>query len=355
MRTPPGSTVSHHGVEDGQELSHARHQSNLFGFAGCYQSLIECFDQRVVSAGDQRSHVESFTNPRPATPDATPAPEGSRVPVEWGYTDQSGELSRRKRAKLWKLGQKRAAQNRPDSGNAPQESLILLEGGTRFDDLPEVPVHSAKFFLQPLDVGLQARADLLGRGGPQTVLLGDQHPDELPSPGYDRLKLQRLGLGRSFWFGANRLGESGEYRRIYPVRFREPSDRLGEIPHLARVHDCRGNPRSEKRRYQRSFEATRGFEDYKGGFNFAELPGEHLNAILIVGDGKSFSARQSSVRKQGHVQPSLRDIDADMDFVGEVQDISPFPSVGRPSLAGTGSEEGSSSDPGNCSGSAGSL
>lgn len=34
MRTPPGSALSHHGVEDHQELPHARHQRNLLGLAG---------------------------------------------------------------------------------------------------------------------------------------------------------------------------------------------------------------------------------------------------------------------------------------------------------------------------------
>ena len=167
MRTPPGSTISHHGVEDGQELPHTGNQRHLLGLACLNEPLVERLDERVVSASDQRSHVQSLPDPRPATPDAPTSPEGSRVPVERSYSDQSGELSWRKRAKLWKLGEQSAAQNGADSGDAPQESLVLLEGGARFDDLLKVPVHSGELFLQPLDVGLQARADLLGGRTPR--------------------------------------------------------------------------------------------------------------------------------------------------------------------------------------------
>ncbi len=44
MRTPPKSTVSCYGVEDCQELSHARHQSHLPGLARCEQPLVAPLD-----------------------------------------------------------------------------------------------------------------------------------------------------------------------------------------------------------------------------------------------------------------------------------------------------------------------
>ena len=102
MRAPPGSTVSDHGVEDGQQLPHTRHRSHRLEFAHLNEPLVECLDGGVVSAGDQRSHVEGFTHLRSATPDAAASPEDSKVPVDGSYSDQGREFSWRETTKLGK-------------------------------------------------------------------------------------------------------------------------------------------------------------------------------------------------------------------------------------------------------------
>src|SRR4051794_15067169 len=97
MRTPPQSTVSHYGVEDKEQLPHARHQGYLLGLARGQETLVKLLYLWVVAAGDQRSHVEGFSNPGPATPHGAPASESTGVTVERCHAYQGRKLSGRKK------------------------------------------------------------------------------------------------------------------------------------------------------------------------------------------------------------------------------------------------------------------
>ena len=49
MRTPPNGVIPHQGVEDREQLSHARHQRHLLRLAGGEQPLVELLDGGVVA------------------------------------------------------------------------------------------------------------------------------------------------------------------------------------------------------------------------------------------------------------------------------------------------------------------
>src|SRR5215203_1091022 len=68
MRTPPGGTITHHSVEDGEQLPHARHQSHLLRLASGQEALVERSDDGVAATGDQRSHLERFSDPLSTAP-----------------------------------------------------------------------------------------------------------------------------------------------------------------------------------------------------------------------------------------------------------------------------------------------
>jgi hypothetical protein len=68
MRTPPGSALSHHRIEDHQQLPHAPNQRNLLGLAGLNESLVELLDGGIEARSDQGSHLEHFSNPGPVPP-----------------------------------------------------------------------------------------------------------------------------------------------------------------------------------------------------------------------------------------------------------------------------------------------
>src|SRR5215216_1471403 len=82
MRTPPGSALSHQSVEDDQQLPHTRNQRHLLGLSGLNESLVEFLDGGVEARSDQGSHVERFSNPRPAAPHRATASQSARVAIE---------------------------------------------------------------------------------------------------------------------------------------------------------------------------------------------------------------------------------------------------------------------------------
>ena len=54
----PALTVAYHVVENGQQFSHRSCQCNRLEFAFCHQSVVEPFDQFVVSCRGECCHVE---------------------------------------------------------------------------------------------------------------------------------------------------------------------------------------------------------------------------------------------------------------------------------------------------------
>ncbi len=61
-RIVPGGVGFGHGIEHGQELAHAGNQRDLGQFAGCFETLIEGLDSRVVAGCSERRHVQHAAN-----------------------------------------------------------------------------------------------------------------------------------------------------------------------------------------------------------------------------------------------------------------------------------------------------
>src|SRR5687768_8827307 len=53
-----GPPVTHHGVEDGEELAHTSSKCNFLFFATFQQMLVLRLDHRIVTGGHQGGHVE---------------------------------------------------------------------------------------------------------------------------------------------------------------------------------------------------------------------------------------------------------------------------------------------------------
>ena len=58
----PRLFVSDHGIEDGQELSHAGDEGDLFPFASGQEFLVMGFDGEVVPGRHERGHVEGVSD-----------------------------------------------------------------------------------------------------------------------------------------------------------------------------------------------------------------------------------------------------------------------------------------------------
>src|SRR5215211_1360053 len=296
MRTPPGSALSHHRVEDHQELPHTRNQSHLLGLAGRHQPFVELPDGGIEARSDQGSHVECLPNPRPAAPYGAPASQGAGVPVERSDPNEGRELPGRKRAELGQLRKERPAKHRTYSGNTPQESLVRLEGRAVFDDLIEIPVGASELFFEPPYVGLDASADGLGGARPEAVFLSGQHADDLPSSG----------------------------------------ENLPKVPGLARVDHEEGHSRGGQGGGYGTLEACCGLQDHQSLRDLGELAKKLLDPGLVVGSDEAFTGGEDS-----NIQGSLGDVYAHVgsSFSSGAQTDSPFSpaSLGSPNLAGTGS------------------
>ena len=147
MRTPPDSAIPHHGVEDREQLPHARHQRNLLGLAGCEQPLVELLDDGIEPGGGERPHVKRGSHRSPPSPYLPLASALTGVAVEGGDPHQGAHSLVGESAEFGQLREECPGKDSSDSGDAPEEPLVLLEGSGVLDGLIEVFVGREISFL----------------------------------------------------------------------------------------------------------------------------------------------------------------------------------------------------------------
>ncbi len=123
-----------------------------------------------------------------------------------------------------------------------QAGALLDLGGEFFGDV-------VKLALEPPDVLAEAAVQR-PRGEAEAVLLGDQHLQQLPTPGEQGIEQLR---------GPHPLPEEREDRRVEPIGLGQLPRGPREVTDLARIgHDHRQSGR-RARRHSRPLEAARGF------------------------------------------------------------------------------------------------
>jgi hypothetical protein len=122
----PGFCVSHHGVEDDQDLPHAGYQRDLLELAGGQQALVESADDRVMPTRDQCSHVEDGSDRGPAAPDHASTLELAAVPRQRSGTQQLRDLAAVQAAKLWQAADKSCSGGRTNDTGAAQDAVLSL-------------------------------------------------------------------------------------------------------------------------------------------------------------------------------------------------------------------------------------
>src|SRR5258708_28913811 len=60
----PSRTVTEHGVERGDHLTHHRHDDDLRLLSGRREAIVECFERRIPITSAQRRHVEHVADAR---------------------------------------------------------------------------------------------------------------------------------------------------------------------------------------------------------------------------------------------------------------------------------------------------
>src|SRR5436190_15316882 len=121
----PATVMFEHGVEYGEQLTHARGESELGSFAGRAEPLVEGDEDRVMTHGHDGTHVEDGPDLRAPAPDRAPAAQGSAVAVEGGDADERGNLPTTQRAEFGQGRHERGGQDGADAGGTAQQVVLL--------------------------------------------------------------------------------------------------------------------------------------------------------------------------------------------------------------------------------------
>ena len=301
----PRSPVPEHGVEDRQQLVHTRGERNLWRLARFHQPLIEPLDHRVASHRCDRWHVEGRSHLRTTAPTGARSAELPAVSREGRQAHQGGDLLVAEGAQLRQVRQQDERERRPHARHTAQQLVALPpERG-----LPQPPRQVLiNLFQLPVEEGDSPVDPVSYNGGRllPVLLFSRPHTDKLAAAGHESCKLPRLHGNRRLRLEFTDLAEVGNHRRVEPVR-------LGQLPlgpckvaHVAGVHHGDGEAGGSESCGQQPLVPTGGFHDDEPGPQPVELPDQPIEAVLVLG-----RAPRGAGRSDSHVQPVLRDIDAD--------------------------------------------
>src|SRR5215217_7024089 len=154
-----------------------------------------------------------------------------------------------------------ASRVRARTGPAPQERLVLAQDGAALDRRFQIALGAPELLLEPLEVGLDAFGHRLGRRG-QAVVLGSEHPEQLPAAGHYRLQSAHLSIGKGLWSGPYSFGEARQDGRVDPIGLGEPSCGPGEVTHLTGIDHHYRQSLSGQSPNHRPFRAAGGLKDH---------------------------------------------------------------------------------------------
>src|SRR5262249_39758981 len=128
----------HHGVEPYQEFSHDGREGKLHGLVGGKEAVVEGFQVRVETDSRHRCHVEHASDVGASAPNASLASALAAVVVEWGDTDERGDLLSVQRSKLGHVTNENPGSDRANTRHALKDVVTFPPEGTLFDGLVEV-------------------------------------------------------------------------------------------------------------------------------------------------------------------------------------------------------------------------
>ena len=165
-------------VEEGYELAHCGDEGDLWLFTGLAQAMMEGFDGRLMTHGRERCHIERASHARSTTADMALAAMQPRIAIDWGYSDESGNLLGTDMAELRQLGENDGGGEVGNARHAHQDIAAFGEFriGLERDRNSRIDTGELAFERRQalLDPGFD---DALGVFEP--ILLSDHHIDQL--------------------------------------------------------------------------------------------------------------------------------------------------------------------------------
>jgi len=206
--------MTHHGVQDEQQLVHAGGQGELLGLAGGAQAGREVPDDGVMAGGDERGHEEDRAHAGASAPHDAPPPPAATLAVKRSDPHERGHRLAVEATEFRQVGQQGQSRGRADPRDAAHE--VLAPEGTRLHPLGQEMVQLGPFIFQPREMALD-RGPYGRHGGLEPLAFGGQHAHELTPPGEQRRDLLGRRVGERAWRGLNGFGEAREDRRIEGV------------------------------------------------------------------------------------------------------------------------------------------
>ena len=298
--------IADHGVEEGQELSHAGGECDLAAFAGGFESLIEGSDDGVASCGGEGGHVECGADVGASASDGACALESAGVSVEGRDADQCADLSSVGGAQFVERGDECGAEYDAGAGDGSYDFVHAVEVVVGVDEFSDLLVQRVDLFVDGFEYGVDGFACVLGTGDVAAVGLLGARLTELTSAGDQGVEFGLFLRGFLGYPGLCVSGELDEDLGVDGVCFSEDAQCFGEVSDAAWVDQCDGQADVEQRVQCGAFVSAGGLDDDEFGRIGLQGAGKLLDACVVVGERDDVVAVGSC-----HVEFVLGDVDAD--------------------------------------------
>src|SRR5262245_52623263 len=252
----PSRTVTEHGVERGDHLTHYRHDDDLRLLSGRREAIVECFERRIPIAGAHRRHEEHVADWRATAPHATLSLELATLEGIRRNAYQRSDLLATHAAEFGQERNQGTGQHRSDARHGGEQSVSVRERRIGHNDLDQA-------LIEHVDIGCEA-SDAATRkplqhgifeqsGG---ILGGDFLGAELAANGKHLDEpFERWGA----WL-RRASGHDGDERRdhagIERIVLSQNPARLGELPQLERIDLAHGHAGCEQRAHDTTLVAS---------------------------------------------------------------------------------------------------
>src|SRR5215211_5462684 len=133
----PASAVAQHGVQRGDHLAHDGDKDDLGLLAGSGETVVECFEGGVVTAGTEGRHVEDVSHRHAAAVYAAMSAKLAAVEIVGRETDESGDLFTAHATELRQQGDEGESEHGADPWHRGQARVTPREIGLGGDRLGE--------------------------------------------------------------------------------------------------------------------------------------------------------------------------------------------------------------------------
>src|ERR1700722_16459835 len=130
----PSAIGLEQGVGEDDEFSHDRGQGDFGGFSGVKELGVLCFQIRIETSGDERSHIESLAQGGATATNEGASSPASRLARDRRQPDETCRLARFESAEFGHFDQQGEDGDVGDAGNAGQDGEAIREADVGFDN-----------------------------------------------------------------------------------------------------------------------------------------------------------------------------------------------------------------------------